>query len=71
MPLVGAIDSRRSTQTTEGLLLAVAEHQAECVIIDITGVPVVDIQVAQYLIQTAYACRLLGAKSPSLASASK
>jgi PAS domain S-box-containing protein len=60
MPLVGAIDSRRSTQITEGLLLAVAEHQAECVIIDITGVPVVDTQVAQYLIQTAYACRLLG-----------
>lgn len=60
MPLVGAIDSRRATQITEGLLMAVSEQQAECVIIDITGVPVVDTQVAQYLVQTAYACRLLG-----------
>jgi rsbT co-antagonist protein RsbR len=60
MPLVGAIDSRRATQVTEGLLMAVSDQQAECVIIDITGVPMVDTQVAQYLVQTAYACRLLG-----------
>ncbi|HEY0736141.1 MAG TPA: STAS domain-containing protein [Herpetosiphonaceae bacterium] len=60
MPLVGTIDSHRSMQITENLLTAIAEQQAECVIIDITGVPLVDTQVAQYLIQTAQASKLLG-----------
>ncbi|NTW01620.1 MAG: STAS domain-containing protein [Oscillochloris sp.] len=60
MPLVGTIDSRRATQITESLLSAIAERQAECVIIDITGIPLVDTQVAQHLIQTAHASKLLG-----------
>lgn len=60
MPLVGSIDSRRATRIMEGLLTAIAERKAECVIIDITGVPIVDTQVAQYLIQSAQASRLLG-----------
>jgi rsbT co-antagonist protein RsbR len=60
MPLVGSIDSQRAMRIMEGLLAAIAERKAECVIIDITGVPVVDTQVAQYLIQSARASQLLG-----------
>lgn len=60
LPLVGAVDSRRAALVTENVLHAIAEQQAQCLILDITGVPIVDTQVAQHLIQTAYACRLLG-----------
>lgn len=60
VPLVGAISSRRALKVTEKLLNTISARQAQCVIIDITGVPLVDTQVAQYLAQTARACRLLG-----------
>lgn len=60
MPLIGTIDSFRAQNITASLLEAVSRQQAHCVIIDITGVPIVDTQVAQHLIQTAQACRLLG-----------
>ncbi|GAB4116247.1 MAG: hypothetical protein Fur005_38320 [Roseiflexaceae bacterium] len=60
MPLVGTIDSRRAAQITEELLVAITTYRAECVIIDITGVPLVDTQVGQYLIQSAQASKLLG-----------
>ncbi|HEY1017192.1 MAG TPA: STAS domain-containing protein [Herpetosiphonaceae bacterium] len=61
MPLVGAIDSRRSAAITEQLLAQVSQARASCVIVDITGVPVVDTGVAQHLLQTIGAARLLGA----------
>jgi anti-anti-sigma factor len=60
MSLVGTIDSRRAMQITESLLTAIEELQAECLIIDITGVPIMDTQVARYLLQAAYASKLLG-----------
>lgn len=60
MPLIGTIDSRRALNITSSLLEAISRQQAHCVILDITGVPIVDTQVAQHLIQTAQACRLLG-----------
>lgn len=60
LPLVGAIDSGRSSDLTDRLLTSISEHQADCVIIDITGVPVVDTSVAQHLLQTARAASLLG-----------
>jgi len=60
MPLVGTIDSRRASTITENLLRAITDRRADCVILDITGVPIVDTQIAQHLISTAYACRLLG-----------
>jgi len=60
MPLVGMIDSHRAMQVIESLLTMIAERQAECVIIDITGVPLVDTQVAQYIIRAAQASKLLG-----------
>ena len=62
MPLVGAIDPARATRITEDLLTGITQHQAEIVIIDITGVPVVDTNVANHLLQTIKAAALLGAK---------
>jgi rsbT co-antagonist protein RsbR len=62
MPLIGTIDSQRAQQVMEALLEGVARHQASLVVLDITGVAVVDTQVAQAFIQTAQAVRLLGAQ---------
>lgn len=62
MPLIGSIDTQRAQQIMETMLNGVAQHQATLVIIDITGVAVVDTQVAQALVQAAQAVRLLGAK---------
>jgi rsbT co-antagonist protein RsbR len=60
MPLVGVIDSHRAMTIMEGLLEAISRHHAENVILDITGVPMVDTQVANYLLSTVRACQLLG-----------
>jgi len=63
VPLVGAIDTERARRVMEELLLGITAYQAELVIIDITGVPVVDTAVANHLMQTIKAARLLGAQS--------
>ncbi|NJN66348.1 MAG: STAS domain-containing protein [Chloroflexaceae bacterium] len=60
MPLVGVIDSHRALTIMETLLEAISRHHAENVILDITGVPMVDTQVANYLLSTVRACQLLG-----------
>ncbi len=62
LPLVGNIDTRRAQQVIESLLTGIAEQQADVAIIDITGVPLVDTQVASYLGQAIRAASLLGAK---------
>ncbi|WP_046179983.1 STAS domain-containing protein [Domibacillus tundrae] len=62
MPLVGTIDTERARQIMENLLEGVVSHRAEVVLIDITGVPVVDTMVAHHIIQAAEAVRLVGAK---------
>lgn len=62
LPLVGAIDSLRSQEITERLLEEIVRQQADMVIIDITGVSVVDTSVANHLIMTAQAVNLLGSK---------
>jgi anti-anti-sigma regulatory factor/HAMP domain-containing protein len=62
LPLIGTLDSERARQMTETLLEGVTSHRARLVIIDITGVSMVDTQVAQTFIQTAQAARLLGAQ---------
>lgn len=60
VPLIGVIDAQRAVTITENLLEAIMRCQAESVILDITGVATVDTQVANYLLQAARACRLLG-----------
>ncbi|MFC7787084.1 MULTISPECIES: RsbT co-antagonist protein RsbRA [unclassified Rossellomorea] len=62
MPLVGTIDTERARLIMENLLNGVVKHRAEVVLIDITGVPVVDTMVAHHIIQAAEAVRLVGAK---------
>jgi rsbT co-antagonist protein RsbR len=62
MPLVGTIDSRRAQQVVEELLQGVAGNRAATAIIDITGVPLVDTQVAGALMRAAQAVELLGAR---------
>lgn len=62
MPLIGAVDSRRAQQIMETLLLGISRSKARVAILDITGVLVVDTQVANTLIQLAQAVKLLGAQ---------
>lgn len=62
MPLVGTIDTERAKQIMENLLTGVVKHRAQVVLIDITGVPVVDTMVAHHIIQASEAVRLVGAK---------
>jgi rsbT co-antagonist protein RsbR len=62
MPLVGAIDSQRAQQIMEVLLEGIAQHQAKVVLLDISGVRVVDTQVADALLRAARAVKLLGAQ---------
>jgi rsbT co-antagonist protein RsbR len=61
LPIVGVIDSARARQLTEGLLRAIRANRARVVVIDITGVPAVDSTVANHLVQTVDASRLMGA----------
>jgi rsbT co-antagonist protein RsbR len=63
MPLVGNIDSMRAQDITHSLLAGITQHQARVVIIDITGVPVVDSGVVNYLNKTIQAARLKGART--------
>jgi anti-anti-sigma regulatory factor len=62
LPLVGALDSKRAAFMTEQLLAAISRERVRVVLIDITGVPLVDTQVAGALLRTAQAVRLLGAE---------
>jgi rsbT co-antagonist protein RsbR len=63
LPLVGAIDSQRAQQVMETVLLRVIEEKAKAIIVDIAGVPVVDTKVADHLLKTTAAVRLVGAQT--------
>jgi ribose transport system substrate-binding protein len=62
MPLIGAIDSARAQQIMEVMLEAIGRHGAQYLIIDITGIAVVDTAVAHHLMQASQAVQLLGAQ---------
>ncbi|MFO0738124.1 MAG: STAS domain-containing protein [Labilithrix sp.] len=61
LPVVGVLDSTRSAEMTEQLLSAIVEKKAECAIIDITGIQVMDTGTADHFLRMARAVRLLGA----------
>lgn len=63
MPLIGSIDSLRARDITRTLLAGIREQRAKVVILDITGVPVVDSGVASHLNKTIQAARLKGART--------
>jgi rsbT co-antagonist protein RsbR len=63
MPLIGVLDTMRARLLTQQLLRSIRHTRAKVVLIDITGVPAVDSKVANHLIQTVAAARLMGAQS--------
>lgn len=63
LPIIGLVDTLRARQLTEQLLHSVRANRATVVVIDVTGVPSVDTKVANHLVQTVEAARLMGAVS--------
>jgi rsbT co-antagonist protein RsbR len=63
VPLVGEIDAQRAAGVMEDLLQGIITHQASIVIIDVTGLPMVDTYIVYHLMQTVKAAGLLGARS--------
>ena len=61
LPIIGVIDSQRAQMITEGLLRAIRGNRAKVVVMDITGVATIDSKVANHLLQTVSAARLMGA----------
>ena len=61
LPIIGVIDPLRARQLTEQLLRGIRTNRAKVVVMDITGVPTIDSTVANHLVQTVEAARLLGA----------
>jgi rsbT co-antagonist protein RsbR len=63
LPIIGVLDSQRARQLTEQLLDAIQANRAKVVVIDITGVASIDMTVANHLVQTVKASRLMGASA--------
>jgi rsbT co-antagonist protein RsbR len=61
LPLIGVIDTHRARLVTESLLRAIRAHRARVVVMDVTGVATIDSKVANHLLQTVSAARLMGA----------
>jgi rsbT co-antagonist protein RsbR len=61
LPIIGNLDSQRARQLTDQLLGAIQGHRAKVVVLDITGVATIDLPVANHLVQTVEAARLMGA----------
>jgi len=61
LPIIGVIDSHRARLLTESLLGSIRENRAKVVVMDITGVATIDSKVANHLIQTVTAAKLMGA----------
>jgi rsbT co-antagonist protein RsbR len=62
LPIVGTLDTTRAQTMNEALLDKIVETGSEIVILDITGVPVIDTAIAKHLLETVAAARLLGAE---------
>ncbi len=62
VPLIGAIDSARAQRITESMLQAIVQRGAEYIIIDITGIAIIDTAIAHHLLQAAQSIQLLGAR---------
>jgi len=62
LPIVGSLDTARTQDMNEALLERIVQTGCEIVILDITGVPVIDTAVAKHLLETVGAARLLGAE---------
>lgn len=75
IPIVGLVDTQRARHLTQSLLSAVRQRRARLVVMDITGVPIVDSKVANHLVQACEAARLMGTRvilsgvSPEIAQA--
>jgi rsbT co-antagonist protein RsbR len=63
LPIIGVLDSQRARQLTEQLLGAIQINRAKVVVIDITGVATIDVAVANHLVRTVEAARLMGASA--------
>jgi rsbT co-antagonist protein RsbR len=61
LPIIGSVDTARAQEMNEALLERIVATDSEIVLLDITGVPVVDTAVARHLLETVSAARLLGA----------
>jgi rsbT co-antagonist protein RsbR len=61
LPIIGVIDAHRARQLTQQLLRGIRNNRAKVVVVDITGVPAIDSAVANHLVQTVEASRLMGA----------
>lgn len=62
LPVIGVVDTARARSLTEDLLRAIRDRRARVVVMDVTGVPIVDSKVASHLVQTVDAARLMGAQ---------
>ncbi len=62
LPIVGVVDTVRSSEMTDALLTAIVDGEAECAIVDITGIDVLDTRTADHFIRMARAVLLLGAR---------
>jgi rsbT co-antagonist protein RsbR len=61
LPIIGVIDTQRARLITESLLLSIRANRAKVVVMDVTGVATIDSKVANHLLQTVAAARLMGA----------
>ena len=63
LPIIGSLETQRARQLTDQLLSAIQANRAKVVVIDITGVATIDVTVANHLVQTVEASRLMGASA--------
>jgi rsbT co-antagonist protein RsbR len=63
LPLVGVVDTHRANRILDNMLEAISRHRARVLILDVTGVPLVDTAVAGYIIRSIQASQLLGCES--------